>query len=279
VTYVSQGSTGYYRDLYALPAHSGSGVINKVTVHIRCKLGAGPSLNTGKASLRTNGVTHDSEVLTGVSTWAPYSWEHVVNPETTDPWTWDEIDALEIGVSLFGHIDTAYCTQVYVEVDYTPGPFNYERSLSTAIGLSASLSPAKTLARSLTTAIGLQASLDREAMGRGGWLCIASRDGGSTKTKDDGLNWSVCAQTALLGALQGSYFAQYLNRLCVLNYEKAGFSYSEPHDIVADWTNKPDYPNFMQRFTELFVSRDASDDPVLNFLTHTGMYYLDVFTN
>lgn len=113
----------------------------------------------------------------------------------------------------------------------------------------------------------------------GGLLCIASQDNNSIKCSDGvGTTWSNCAADAG-GALPASYFAQYLNRLCVINYQNIGFSYSPVNDIVSNWTEKPNFPNLASRFTGMFVGKDASDDPALYFLTPQGMYYLDVFAN
>ena len=53
--------------------------------------------------------------------WASYTKDWAVNPFTSQPWTWDEINALEIGVTLFDNEEkTPACSQVYVEVTYTP---------------------------------------------------------------------------------------------------------------------------------------------------------------
>lgn len=158
--------------------------------------------------------------------------------------------------------------------------FQFASTLPATIGLSSTLTAQKDLFRTHEAAIGLQASLASVALDRSGWLCIASRDGGSIRTESPSGagEWPACAKDADNG-LGGAYFAQYLNRLCVIEYLNKGFSYSEPNDIVSNWTNKPDFPNLYQRFTDLFVARDAGDDPVLNFLTPIGMYYLDVFSN
>jgi len=111
------------------------------------------------------------------------------------------------------------------------------------------------------------------------WLCVASQDSGSIKSKSAlGSAWTDCAKDAG-GGLVGSHFAQYLNRLCVINFEKSGFSYSSVNDITANWTEKSAFPNLPHNFTDLFVGRDAGDDPALYFLTPTGMFYLDVFAN
>ena len=98
------------------------------------------------------------------------------------------------------------------------------------------------------------------------------------KTINMGDTWTDCAKTAN-ATLDASYFAQYLNRLCALSYEEAGFSYSGVNDLGTNWTEKANFPNLPQRFTGMFVARDAGDEPALYFLTPTGVYYLDVFTN
>jgi len=60
------------------------------------------------------------------------SYEWITNPWTGNAWTWDELNALEIGISMYGdwytdppfntvyHYATAYCTQIYAEVTYIP---------------------------------------------------------------------------------------------------------------------------------------------------------------
>lgn len=156
------------------------------------------------------------------------------------------------------------------------------RSLTTAIGLSPTITRATAYARSLSTSMRLQVSLKRER-NLTSWLCVASEDGGSVKTRN-GTTWSSCAHDAN-GNLMGAYFAQYDNRLCVIRPENTGFAYSAIDaetgacDITTNWQNKPNFPNLPQKFTDLFVGRDAGDDPTLRFVTPIGVYYLDVFTN
>ncbi|MBA7640078.1 hypothetical protein ES703_47743 [subsurface metagenome] len=113
------------RDLYVIPDHTTeSGVINFVKVYIRVLDGVPTAkYRHYKPCLRTNGTTVDGDEITGGLTdeWITYSQSWAVNPVTTDPWTWDEIDALEIGVSVEkATAGSPLCTQVYVEVDYTP---------------------------------------------------------------------------------------------------------------------------------------------------------------
>jgi len=59
----------------------------------------------------------------GVWTTKHYDWAN--NPNTGQPWTWAEVDALQAGIYLASDdgeedILNAYCTQVYVVVTYTP---------------------------------------------------------------------------------------------------------------------------------------------------------------
>jgi hypothetical protein len=55
-------------------------------------------------------------------TYADYQQQWTVNPATGADWTWDDITALEAGVSLAGQNagKPAYCTRVWVEVEYAP---------------------------------------------------------------------------------------------------------------------------------------------------------------
>lgn len=69
-------------------------------------------------------ITHSTE-YSGVPEdltegWATYSKEWTNNPNTEQPWTWDEINALQAGVSLDGADEIKRCTQLLVEVTYTP---------------------------------------------------------------------------------------------------------------------------------------------------------------
>jgi hypothetical protein len=109
-------------DLYVLPAHSGEGIINKVTVYAVCKSAYEPVQTALKISCYTHSTQYDgSEETVAVEAWTTYSYEWTTNPNTGLAWTWDEIDALEIGVTMrcSGAGNRAQVTQVWVEVDYT----------------------------------------------------------------------------------------------------------------------------------------------------------------
>ena len=120
--YYHSSEGAYERDLYNLPASSGSGTINKITVYFRAyRYG-----EHAKASIKSDSVVTDGTEVTLSSDYTTYSQEWTTNPADDAAWEWTDIDALQVGVSLKGGFDPpdnyydAYCTQVYVEVDYTP---------------------------------------------------------------------------------------------------------------------------------------------------------------
>lgn len=105
---------GPFYDLYNLPAHTGSGTINKVTVYARCSLSAASNIR-----IKTNETEYDSDAISGYA-WETHSYEWAQNPSNSHAWTWDEIDALQVGIYLVTDIyDPSECTQVYIEVDYS----------------------------------------------------------------------------------------------------------------------------------------------------------------
>ncbi|MBA7473868.1 hypothetical protein ES707_09213 [subsurface metagenome] len=75
-----------------------------------------------RAAIRTHDTvyTGSTENTTGDDFMAE-SYQWTTNPNTASDWTWDEIDNLEIGIDLRTDDsgDNVYCTQVYVEVDYS----------------------------------------------------------------------------------------------------------------------------------------------------------------
>ncbi|MBA7609781.1 hypothetical protein ES703_16975 [subsurface metagenome] len=125
-TMVYPNTYGSLKDLYALPDNSGGGTINKITLHFTVK---SKHLNRDQWGLIKSDSTitrtevKDAFTDFGDNVWGEYTKEWVNNPADSETWEWADINALQIGVELSGHIDTNYtsfCTQVYVEVDYTP---------------------------------------------------------------------------------------------------------------------------------------------------------------
>ena len=73
-------------------------------------------------------ITHSTEYSGDIETlqeevgYLTFSKVWTNNPNTEQPWTWDEINALQAGVALLseGPNYQSRCTQLYVEVEYTP---------------------------------------------------------------------------------------------------------------------------------------------------------------
>jgi len=119
-TYVQDGGVGWQRDLYDLPASSGSGTINHITVYFRCASDDAMYTGFAKPSIKSNSTVTDGTEVSGISnSWTTYSQQWSTNPADSEAWEWADIDALQIGVSLKeGGDNHTRCTQVYVEVDY-----------------------------------------------------------------------------------------------------------------------------------------------------------------
>jgi len=109
----------YYRDLYDLPASTGSGTINFIKIYIRARY-----TNTqgyAKPSLKSGSTTTDGDEITLTNSYVTYSQQWNTNPADGQAWEWTDIDTLQIGVSLrqpTGPSRHTRCTQVYVEVNY-----------------------------------------------------------------------------------------------------------------------------------------------------------------
>jgi len=127
-TYVYHDGTDYLRDLYNIVDHSlGSGKINSVTVHARCNSRKTPEQASLKIVLKSGTTTEESVEKTLTKDYSNYSNTWTTNPDTGSAFTWGEVDSLQVGVSLredkAGTGDYSGCTQVWVDVDYTP-PFS-----------------------------------------------------------------------------------------------------------------------------------------------------------
>jgi len=123
-TYVSTlTSKNWERDLYNLGNYTGAGgeeTITGVTVYFRYAAGGSYTVKV-MAALKTSEMVFEGPTLTHTGTaWVTESWQCETNPATEEPWTWEEINALQAGVTLKGKNKTkpAICTQVYVLVNY-----------------------------------------------------------------------------------------------------------------------------------------------------------------
>jgi len=123
-TYVStQTSRNWERDLYNLKNYIGAGgeeTITGVTIYFRYAAGGDYNVRA-MATLKTNGQVYEGPTLTYSGTdFITESWQNTTNPATEEPWTREEINDLQAGVTIKGNsrTDPALCTQVYVAVNY-----------------------------------------------------------------------------------------------------------------------------------------------------------------
>lgn len=126
-TFIANAFTNSYRrDLYNLTDHfiaEGYETINSIKVYFRFSGSADGNDHIGyaKAAIKTHGqVFEGTEVSQEGTAYITRSSQWAANPATNKAWTWDEVDALQAGVSLRGERRSwpVYCTQVYVVVDY-----------------------------------------------------------------------------------------------------------------------------------------------------------------
>jgi len=121
ITYVFTTSNEWENDLYTPPPHSeGSGTVLSVTVFMVSKASASPIQDSARILISTHGQAYYGTEELMTTDYASYSHEWDINPYTDEAWTWDEIDALQIGVGIrkAGPVRATICTQVYVVIDY-----------------------------------------------------------------------------------------------------------------------------------------------------------------
>ena len=124
--YVYCGGTSYLRDLYTfedLPDPPGT--VDAVTIYFRIWQTPGAmSQAKAKPSQKSGAtVTDGTEVFTGPTpgTWVSFSQTYTANPATGQAYSWAEVNALQVGVSLNANAASTYlivCTQVYIKVKY-----------------------------------------------------------------------------------------------------------------------------------------------------------------
>jgi len=120
-TRVQTDQITYQKDTYATANHTeGHGEITKVTVNFRAMRSDNTTSGQAKAVIRTHDTDYEGSVKDLTTSYADYSEEWTLNPNTSDNWTWSEVDALEAGVALKreGTSGDVRCTQVYAEVTY-----------------------------------------------------------------------------------------------------------------------------------------------------------------
>jgi len=118
------GTIPYRYDVYNISNHvAGSGQINSVTVRVRGRRTNAYMVSYMSALVWLNHLFASSDGVMPTSTWYyNYDVEWTINPVTGQPWTWADIDNLQIGCKIWNGTWGAgmIITQVYAVVNYTP---------------------------------------------------------------------------------------------------------------------------------------------------------------
>jgi len=119
-TYV-EATSNEKKDLYNIAAHSeGSGIINHVKLYTLMKR-INVSNKRGKIGIKSGDTEDWGDTVEVDTTYTEYTRQFDTDPNTEAAWTWEAVDALQVGVYVHTVSSNGLrCTQVYVEVDYTP---------------------------------------------------------------------------------------------------------------------------------------------------------------
>jgi len=126
-TYVATTSNAWEEDLYNITDHStqtAAGTINYVDTYMECRGTDNATQTNAYVHIKTNGLEDNGPSENLTTSYETYLYSLDKNPQTTADWTWDEIDALQIGVGLRRPAVGEYsrCTQVYTEVGFEAPP-------------------------------------------------------------------------------------------------------------------------------------------------------------
>ncbi len=109
-------------DAYSLEDPSAPGTAAITNVTIKCVARKTNAHGQVRPIIRTGFLDYHSSEFDLTNSYDEYSCSWTDNPSTGSTWTWQEITNLQAGVSLKAHNGNhdAYCTQVWVEVEYEP---------------------------------------------------------------------------------------------------------------------------------------------------------------
>ena len=116
----------YTSDFYTMGNHTTEeGDISSVKVCARMKkimANTGDGCPTKIELYIGSTLLYLDNTITITNDWAIHTVEFLENPDTLDPWTWADIDALlvKIGFQIGELTGGGYCSQLYIEVTYEP---------------------------------------------------------------------------------------------------------------------------------------------------------------
>jgi hypothetical protein len=126
-TYVYTDMDLWEEDLYNIPDHStqtAGGDINYVEVFMTSRATVNATQTSAYVLFKTNGASYNSTSENLTTSYDSYSYAWTGNPQTGNPWLWNQIDNLQIGVGLRrpASFQPTRCTQVYTEVGFDTPP-------------------------------------------------------------------------------------------------------------------------------------------------------------
>jgi len=107
-------TVAWIKDLYEIKDHTESGTIEKIEVHYRI-------YNKGKLLIKPDTSESEGPLCQVGQQWKSFYETYTQNPETSAPWTWGDIDKLQVGIALQATgmgktLIYSRCTQIYVIV-------------------------------------------------------------------------------------------------------------------------------------------------------------------
>jgi len=120
LTYVSTNSTSYLTDLYTVENSTvTTGFISSVTIYFRI-INAATHTTYGVPVFYINGNYYNGNYQTATAGWSTKSEVFTTNPATSSSWTWNDINDMQIGISMLtsNALGQARCSAVYAVVNY-----------------------------------------------------------------------------------------------------------------------------------------------------------------
>ena len=112
-SYVIIGSGPWAQDAYQAEDPIGSGAIDSIVIYILVRSTGPGQLARTVLVVNSNLYTGGNTNLNAYTTYTVFSTAYATNPDTSSPWTWAELNDIQIGVGLK---DQARCSQVWAEI-------------------------------------------------------------------------------------------------------------------------------------------------------------------
>ena len=122
-TYIYTSIPTWEEDLYNTANHSSQtagGDIQYIEVFMISRTSSNATQASAYVHIKTNGVEYNGTSENLTTSYAEYSYSWNTNPQSGSPWTWNEIDGLQIGIGMRrgGVVIDSLCTQVYADINF-----------------------------------------------------------------------------------------------------------------------------------------------------------------